>query len=173
MRPKGSAAVLESRRHRALRLLDQGRSLNEVARLLDCAPSSVMRWRDSRDAGGEEALRVRFSPGRPPKLSASERRRLVALLLRGAQAHGYATDLWTTTRVARVIFREFRVRYHRAHVGRLLHGLGWSVQKPERRALERNEERIEHWKRDTWPRIKKKPRGWAPTSSSSTSPGSS
>jgi transposase len=116
---------------------------------------------------------VRFSPGRPPKLSASERRRLAALLLRGAQAHGYATDLWTTTRVARVILREFRVRYHRAHVGRLLHALGWSVQKPERRALERNEERIEHWKRNTWPRIKKKPRGWAPTSSSSTSRGSS
>jgi transposase len=93
MRPTGCAAVLEARRYRALRLLDQGRSLNEVARLLDCAPSFVMRWRDRRDVGGEEALRVRVSPGRPPKLSASEQRRLVALLLRGAQAHGYATDL--------------------------------------------------------------------------------
>jgi transposase len=173
MRPKGSAAVLEARRHRALRLLDQGRSLNEVARLLECAASSVMRWRDTRDAGGEEALQVRFSPGRPPKLSEREQRRLVALLLQGAQAHGYATDLWTTARVAQVIFREFRVRYHRAHVGRLLHGLGWSVQKPERRALERNEQRIEQWKREAWPRIKKKPRGWVPTSSSSTSRGSS
>jgi len=132
-----------------------------------------MRWRDARRVGGQEALRVRFSPGRPPKLNARERRRLVQLLLRGAQAHGHATDLWTTTRVAQVIFREFRVRYHRAHVGRPLHSLGWSVQKPERRALERNEERIEHWKREVWPRIKKKPRGWAPTSSSSTSRASS
>lgn len=159
MRPKGSAAVLEARRRRGLRLLDQGRSLNEVARLLDCAPSSVMRWRDARDVGGEEALRVRFSPGRPPKLSSRDRRRLVKLLQRGARAHGYATDLWTTQRVARVIFREFRVRYHRAHVGRVLHSLGWSVQKPERRALERDEERIARWKQETWPRIKKKPRG--------------
>ena len=173
MRPKGSAAVLEARRHLALRLLDQGRSLNEVSRLLECAPSSVMRWRDARDAGGEAALRVRFSPGRPRKLSARDRGRLVRLLLRGARAHGYETDLWTTARVARVIFREFRVRYHRAHVGRLLHGLGWSVQKPERQALERNEERIEHWKRQVWPRIKKKRRGWVPISSSSTSRGSS
>lgn len=158
MRPKGSAAVLEARRRRGLRLLDQGRSLNEVARLLDCAPSSVMRWRDARDAGGEEALRVRFSPGRPSKLSTRERRRLVKLLQRGARAHGYATDLWTTQRVARVIFREFRVRYHRAHVGRVLHSLGWTVQKPERRALERDEERIARWKQETWPSIKKKPR---------------
>jgi transposase len=159
MRPKGSAAVLEARRRRGLRLLDQGRSLNEVARLLDCAPSSVMRWRDARDAGGEEALRVCFSPGRPLKLSSRDRRRLVKLLERGARAHGYATDLWTTERVARLIFREFKVRYHRAHVGRVLHSLGWSVQKPERRALERDEERIARWKRETWPRIKKKPRG--------------
>jgi len=159
MRPKGSAAVLEARRRRGLRLLDQGRSLNEVARLLDCAPSSVMRWRDARDAGGEEALQVRFSPGRPPKLSARDRRRLTRLLQRGARAHGYATDLWTTERIARLIFREFRVRYHRAHVGRVLHSLGWSVQKPERRALERDEERIARWKSETWPRIKKKLRG--------------
>lgn len=173
MRPKGSAEVLEARRHRALRLLDEGRSLNEVARLLDCAPSSVMRWRDARAVGGAKALRVRFSPGRPPKLSARDRRRLVQQLLRGARAHGYATELWTTARIARVIAREFRVRYHRAHVGRLLHGLGWSVQKPERRALERNEAKIEHWKRETWPHIKKKSRGWGPTSSSSTSRGSS
>ena len=173
MRPRGSAAVLEARRHRALRLLDQGRSFNGVARLLECAPSSVMRWRDAREAGGKQALRVRSSPGRPPKLNARDRRRLVQQLRRGARAHGYATDLWTTARIARVIFQEFRVRYHRAHVGRLLHSLGWSVQKPERRALERDEGRIERWKRETWPRIKKKPRGWAPTSSSSTSRGSS
>jgi transposase len=173
MRPKGSAAVLEARRHRALRLLEEGRSLNEVGRLLGCAPSSVMRWRDAWEAGGKAALRVRFSPGRPPRLGVRDRRRLVRLLERGARARGYATDLWTTARVARVIFREFRVRYHRAHVGRLLHALGWSVQKPERRALERNEERIAEWKHQTWPRIKKKPRGWAPTSSSSTSRGSS
>lgn len=99
---------------------------------------------------------MRFSPGRPPKLSTRDRRRLVKLLQRGARAHGYATDLWTTERVARLNFREFRVRYHRAHVGRVLHSLGWTVQKPERRELERDEERIARWKQETWPRIKKR-----------------
>jgi transposase len=173
MRPRGSAELLEDRRHRALRLLDEGRSLNEVARLLDCAPSSVMRWRDARDEGGVEALRVRFSPGRPTKLDARQRKRLVRLLLQGALHHGYTTELWTTARIARLIWKEFRVRYHRDHVGRLLHGLGWSVQKPERRALERDEARIERWKKQTWPRNKRKPRGWVPTSSSSTNRASS
>ena len=172
-RPRGSAELVESRRHRGLALLDDGRSLNEVGRLLACAPSSVMRWRDARRRGGRKALKVGASPGRPPKLHGGERRRLVKILLRGAMDYGYATDLWTTTRIAKVVEREFGVAYHRAHVGRLLHGLGWSHQKPERRAVERNEGAIERWKREEWPRIKKKPRGWAPISSSSTRAGSS
>jgi transposase len=173
MRPRGGAAVLEARRHRALRLLDEGRSLHEVGRLVGCAPISVMRWRDARDEGGTAALRVRFSPGRPPKLDARQRQRLVKLLLQGAMAQGYRTEIWTTARVAALIRKTFGVRYHRDHVGRLLHGLGFTHQKPERRALERNEEAIERWKKGEWRRIKKKPRGWVPISSSSTNRASS
>jgi transposase len=173
MRLPGAAAVLEARRHRALKLLDEGRSLHEVGRLIGCAPISVMRWRDARDEGGTAALRVRFSPGRPPKLKKRQRQRLVKLLLQGAMAQGYRTEIWTTARVAAVIRKTFGVRYHRDHVGRLLHALGFTHQKPERRALERNEEAIERWKNEDWRRIKKKPRGWVPTSSSSTSRASS
>lgn len=173
MRPRGSAAVLEARRHRAWKLLDEGRSLHEVGRLLGCAPISVMRWRNARQKGGTAALRVRFSPGRPAKLSPRQRQRLVKLLLQGAMAQGYRTEIWTTARIAALIRKTFGVRYHRDHVGRLLHALGFSHQKPERRALERNEEAIERWKREEWPRIKKKPRGWVPISSSSTNRASS
>ena len=172
-RPKGSADMLEFRRRRALALLDEGRSLNEVARLLGCAPSSVMRWRDRRRRGGIKALKVGASPGRPPKLTTVQRRRLVRLLLRGAMAHGYTTEVWTTGRIAEVIEEHFSVTYHRDHVGRLLHGLGWSSQTPERRAVERDERAIGHWKKKRWPRVKKTLQGWAPTSSSSTNRGSS
>lgn len=162
-RPKGSADLLEDRRERALTLLDRGYSLHEVGRRVGCAAVSVMRWRDARRRGGAKALKVRFSPGRPRKLDAAQRKRLVGLLLKGATAHGWRTNLWTTARIAELVRREFRVEYHRDHIGRLLHSLGWSVQKPERRALERNEETIERWKRKGWPRIKKTLRGWAPT----------
>ena len=88
---------------------------------------------------------------------------LVRLLLQGATAHGWRTNLWTTGRIAELVRREFGVEYHRDHIGRLLHSLGWSVQKPERRALERDEQAIKRWKQKDWPRIKKTPRGWAPT----------
>ena len=172
-RPHGSAEVLEARRHQALRLLKEGRSLHEVSRLVGCAASSVMRWRNTRGRGGPKALKVRTSPGRPLKLSARRRQRLIQDLLRGAMAHGYETDLWTTARIAKVIRTRFGVTYHRDHVGRLLQHLGWSHQKPERRALERNEVAIERWKRKDWPRIKKTLLGWAPTSSSSTNRASS
>lgn len=172
MRPLGSAKVLEARRHRALSLVARGLSLNEAARKLGCAPSSVMRWRDAVRRHGSAGLAVRFSPGRPPKLRAGERRRLVKILLKGAPAQGYTTDLWTTSRIAAVIRKMFRVHYHPDHVGRLLHQLEWTHQKPETRALERDEAAIEHWKRVEWPRVKKTPGGWAPISSSSMSRGS-
>jgi len=164
-RLKGSADLLEYRRRRALRLLDSGCSLNEVGRRLNCNASSVMRWRDARRRGGDRALQVRFSPGRPWKLGRRQRGRLVRLLIEGPMMHGYRTNLWTTARIAELIRLQFGVQYHRDHVGRLMHSLGWSPQKPERRALERNEEGIARWKKQEWPRIKKTPRGWAPISS--------
>ncbi len=171
-RPSGSADVIEARRRQALRLLDQGYSLAEVGRMTDCAPSSVMRWRDVRTDGGSQALKVRPTPGRPPELNNAQRQRIIKRLMKGAIANGFTTELWTTTRVAQVIRQCCKVQYHRSHVARLLHEFGFSCQKPERRALERDEARIEEWKRKDWPRLKKTLRGWVRTSSSSTNPAS-
>ncbi len=172
-RPKGSADLLEDRRRRALALLRAGYSLHETGRRIGCNPSSVMRWRDAWRRGGAKALRVRFSPGRPWKLNAAQRKRLVRLLLRGPIAQGYRTNLWTTVRIAEVVRRRFGIRYHRAHVGRLMHSLKWTPQKPERRALERDEGKIKRWKQRNWPRVKKTLRGWVPTSYLPTNPASS
>ncbi len=168
MRLKGSSEVLEDRRRRALKLVKGGLSLNAVARGLGCAASSVMRWRNAFRRGGPEGLKVRAAPGRPPKLTPGQQGRLLRILLKGAMANGYRTELWTTARIADVIERTFGVQYHRDHVGRLMHQLAWSHQKPEARARERDEARIAQWKRRQGPRVKKPLRGWAPTSSSST-----
>jgi transposase len=122
-----------------------------------------MRWFHSRRRGGEKALKVRFSPGRPPKLQRKQKQQLIRLLVKGAMARGHRTNLWTTTRIAQLIEEEFGVRYHPNHIGRLMQRLGWSHQKPKRRAVERDDAAIEQWKRQKWPHIKKKPLGWAPT----------
>ena len=163
MRPRGSAELLSDRRRRALKLLREKWSLNEVARRIGCAASSVMRWRNAWRRRGEDSLRVRFSPGRPRRLTKRQERRLIRILLQGAVAHGYRTELWTTKRVAEVIEETFHIPCHFNTAGQLLHRLGWTHQKPERRALERDKKAIERWNRKDWPRVKKTPRGWAPT----------
>jgi transposase len=149
-------------------LLEDGLSLHEVARRVGSHASSVLRWKRAWAKNGAAGLKPKPVPGRPARLTARQKQRLVRELLKGPRAHGYRTDLWTTQRIADVIERQFGVRYHRDHVGRLLHQLGWSHQKPERRALERDEKRIAKWKRVEWPRVKKTPHGWEPTSPSST-----
>jgi transposase len=173
MRPRGSPEFLEERRRRAVELLQEDLSLHEVARRVGCDASSVLRWRNALKAGGDTALRAKPASGRPRKLTAKQRARLVTLLSKGALAFGYRTDLWTTQRIAALIESRLGVTYHRNHVGKLLHELGWSHQKPERRALERDDDEIERWKREEWPKVKKTPQGWVPISSSSTSRASS
>src|SRR3970040_3058873 len=111
-----------------------------------------MHWRDRGRRGGARALKVRSSPGRPPKLSLSACRSLLKVLLEGAMANGYPTQLWTTTRIGEVIRKKFRVQYHRDHVGRLMHRLGWSHQKPQKRALGRKGGEIRRVVREGWPR---------------------
>jgi transposase len=157
MRPRGSAAELEARRRRAVRLLQSGNSLSAVARMVGAAVSAVWQWRETVRRKGDKGLAARPAPGRPRKLTSRQRQRLPKLLAAGAQAYGYRNDLWTTRRIAAVIKRKLGVEYHPAHVSRILADLGWSCQKPERRALERNEAGIEHWKRHRWVEIKKKP----------------
>jgi transposase len=171
MRPEGSPAELERRRLRAVAMVKDGYSLNEVARRMGCNASSVMRWHDAFRRGGKKALRPRPTPGRPPRLTHQQKKRLIAYLLEGPLAHGYRTDIWTTLRIAELIERKFGTRYHRDHVGRILHALDWTCQKPEKRATQRNEAAIEAWKRQDWPRIKKTRRGWVPISPLLTNPG--
>ena len=112
-----------------------------------------------RDPRRGEIVAARPASGRPPKLPMRLRPRLEKLLLRGAEAAGYAQDLWTCPRIAQLIGREFNVHYHVAHVGRLLRRLGWTPQRPRRRARERDDEQIQRWTKVDWPRIKKKPVG--------------
>ena len=160
MRPHGSPTALEARRRRAVALLAQGLGVRTVARQIGCSPSSVSRWQTDVAAGGPDALRAKPPPGRPPRLTARQRARLLTLLLNGATTHGFGTDLWTLPRVAAVIARTFGVTYHPAHVWKILRGEGWSCQKPERRARERDEAAIQRWRAERWPHIKKRPARW-------------
>ena len=163
MRPNGTAAELERRRRRAMALLKRGLSLHEVGRRVGTSAASVCRWKQAVDQGGSDALIARPVPGRPRKLGERETQRLLRLLTKGALAYGFPNDLWTLRRIAWVIRREFGVTYHPNHIWLLLRDCDWSCQVPERRALQRDEEAIAHWKRYRWPHIKKGERTWGPS----------
>ena len=95
--------------------------------------------------------------GRPAKLDESQLAGVRAAILRSPTEHGFGTELWTLKRVGAVIERLHGVRFSQAHVWRILGSLGFSAQKPEKRAIERNEDAVRSWKRSTWPTLKKKP----------------
>ena len=157
MRPKGTKAQLERRRRKAVQLLRRY-GVREVARRVHASPGSVERWKTQYATGGAAALRAKPDRGGPSKLTAAEQARLVELLLAGPRAAGYATELWTLERVTQVIVREFGVHYQLSGVWVLLRRLGWSCQKPESRARERDEAAIKRWRQVTWPKLKKRGR---------------
>ena len=148
----------EGRRLRAWDLHQQGWSQKQIAIAMGVTQGAVSQWIARGRAGGTVALRNGSHPGATPKLTQDQRERLPDLLKRGAEAYGFVGDVWTQARIASVIKREFGVTYHVDHIGRLLHAIGWSVQKPIERATERNDVAIERWCREQWPAIKKKPK---------------
>ena len=156
MRPTGSAAELEARRLRAVVLLRDGRSNTEVARLIGVDVSSVKRWKRAAAEGGTEALAAKPNRGRPPRLTPEQKRELAVIVRAGPLAAGFRTNLWTCRRVAEVIRQRFGVLYHRDHVGRVLHALGFTQQKPQRRAMQRDEAAIGQWRKHDWQRVKKR-----------------
>jgi transposase len=160
--------ALEARRLQAARLLRQGLPQAEVARRVGVHRQSVSRWAQDLERGGRAALKKAGRAGRKPRLAPADLRRIERGLKRGPEALGYDTSLWTAWRVADLIERECRVRYHPGHVWWLLRKLGWSCQRPTGRAFERDETAIQQWKRQRWPAVKKTPRASGKRSSSST-----
>ncbi|MFJ2847808.1 winged helix-turn-helix domain-containing protein [Streptomyces griseofuscus] len=156
--PLSRPQLAEARRVRAVELFEDGVSNAEIARAVGVCSESVRRWRRVWEQGGASALRRRAATGRPPKLDDTQVERVRAALEQGAQAHGFEADLWTLERVGTVVTRATGVVLSRASVWRLLTGrLGWSLQRPERRAVERDESEIARWIAHEWPRIKKGP----------------
>lgn len=147
---------MAERRAEGVRLL-QARELTQaqIARELGVSEVTIHRWKTRLDQDGPQALQATQASGRPPKLHEADRQALVKKLEAGARAAGFPTEQWTQARVKQVIEREFGVSYHPNYISRLLHSLGWSVQKPDPRAIERDEDLIRAWLKQDWPRIKK------------------
>lgn len=156
-RLRKSDSSFEARRFRAWELKQQGWKQSTIAQALGVTPGAVSQWLKRAREEGVESLRRRMAPGSRPRLSAAQRAQLPGLLAKGAEAYGFSGAVWTRARVAEVVRREFGVTYDESHVGRILRACGWSLQKPARRAKQRDEEAIRAWKEERWPEVEKKP----------------
>jgi transposase len=160
MATKRDLKALERRRLRGASLLKRGYTQAEVSRMCEVSRQTVSEWARALADGGKAALRRRRL-GRPPALGPRERDELVRRLKEGALAQGFATELWTLARVGEVVARHFKVRYSHTQVWRLLGSLGFSVQRPAKKAIERDEAAIAAWKKKRWPVLKKTPQNKA------------
>lgn len=157
MRPSMSSKELEKRRTRAVEaVIREGETVAVVAKRFKVNLRTLYRWLAGYRKKGHLGIAARPAPGAPRKLQDSDLKRLEKLLLRGARSAGFPNDLWTCARIKELIKREFGISYHFNYVGRLLGKMGWSVQRPAKQAIERDERRIQNWVKKVFPRIKKK-----------------
>ena len=161
MPKKRDHALMEKRRLRAARLFEKKVPVPEVVRQLGVTRQVAYRWHQAWKEGGAAALASKGSAGPKARLTPGQTKQIMEALLQGPVAQGYKTQLWTLPRVAALIENLTGIRYHPGHVWRILGDLGFSCQRPERRAIERDEEAIRQWRRVKWPALKKKRSGKA------------
>jgi transposase len=165
MRPQGSPQELERRRKRAVQAVREGSTPAEVARVLGVSDRSVRRWVAAARDRGDEALAAVAHPGPKPKLNGNQQRQVLSWIKRSPTEFGFATELWTAPRVARLIRDRFGVEFHPRYVNAWLTRRGITPQKPGTQARERNARRVAAWRSRTWPRLKKRLPKKGPTSS--------
>jgi transposase len=173
VRPRRDFQELERRRKQAGRLFVAGKLiLAAIARQLKVSRQSASRWYREWKSGGARALHGAGRAGRKPKLIPRQLGKVEKALRQGARGNGFDTDLWTLPRVALVIERLTGVHYHPGHVWKILGAMDWTLQRPAKQARERDPKKVELWRRERWPAVKKTLGAGTPGSSSRTKAGS-
>lgn len=149
-------AGMKRRRLKAGRMYADGKTQADVVHRLKVSRQTASRWHSEWEKGGQPALEGSGRVGRKSRLDKSQIREIDRQLRHGPKSHGYHTELWTLKRIAAVIKKTTGVKYHHRHVWRILRQLNWSVQRPAKKAIERNEAAIRGWVSKTWPGVKKK-----------------
>lgn len=165
MSTTGSASELQARRRLAVTRVNEGWKQKDVAAFLGVSTRAVGKWVAAYRAGGDGGLKGKPRTGPRPKLTGRQERSVLSWLAKSPKAFGYATELWTTRRLAEVIAKRFGVRFNSNYLAEWLTRRGYSPQKPEMKAVERDNPAVARWLAEDWPRIKKRPGTSGPTSS--------
>lgn len=154
MRTRGSASELQRLRELAVQAVQGGKTPVQVAEVLRVHPASIRKWWNAFKEKGLEGISAKPHPGRPPKLTKWRQQQVLRWLLKNPKSFGFSTGLWTARRLAEVIERKFKISYHPRYLNEWLTTRGFTPQKPQKLARERDEQVIERWVRTRWPCIK-------------------
>lgn len=144
-----------ARRLHAVLLNHGGNTSGEIATLLDSPRSRVSEWLKNYEDYGYDGLLEGYRPGRPPTLTSEQKHALEDILDSGPVAYAFTSGVWTSPMVARVVHEEFGVDYHPGHVRKLMHQLGFTVQRPTRKLARADPQKQDRWHRHTYPNFKK------------------
>lgn len=154
MARKGRRADEEERVH-AVRLMETGKSADEIAEILNVGRSTVFYWQQKYREGGLAALSTKFASGRPTTLTDQQMMQLYSLVVgKDPRQYSFGVALWTRATVRDLIRRQFRVTVSLPTVGRVLTKLGMSPQRPLYRAYQQDPERVRRWKQEQYPAIR-------------------
>lgn len=151
-----SRQELEKRRLKAVKFFKQGKSNREISRVIGVSYEAVRKWKIIWEKKGIEGLKSKGKSGPKPQLTPAKKEKVRQALLKGPQAFGYTTNIWTLKRISRVIKKVACVKFHPGYVWYILKSMGWSCQRPKVQSKYRNERIISKWKRVIWPAIKKR-----------------
>jgi len=155
---KRDHSAMEQRRLEALSLLSDGVSQSEVARRLGVTRQAVSKWMAAKRDGGVKALASKGKPGRKTAPTPVELKKVEAALVKGPVKNGYRNDLWTLRRVSEVIARVTgRQPPSISRTWGLLREMGWSCQRPARRARQQDADAVAEFRDKTWTAVKKTP----------------
>ena len=157
MRSQGSASELERRRELAVARVAEGYPQAEVAAFLGVHRSTVSRWVCTARDRGADALKAKPTPGRPRRLTARQEKTVLSWIAKPPTRFGFATDLWTSRRLAALIEQRLGVHFNSNYLVEWLRLREHTPQKPAQPAKERDEAAIARWQREDWPRLQKKP----------------
>lgn len=145
----------EKRRMKAGRMFRKGVSQADIARRLGVTPAAVKYWRDAWKKKGIKGLKSKGHPGFASKFTPKKRAKLKRIILKGAKYYGYPTDFWTISRIMAVTKKELKLSFKKSWIWVIVLSLGFTCQKPQAKAKERNEKAISDWKTKIWPGLKK------------------
>ena len=157
MRSQGSASELERRRELAVARVAEGYAQAEVAAFLGVHPNTVSRWVCTARDHGSGALKAKPTPGRPSKLTARQEKTVLRWVAQPPTRFGFASDLWTSRRLASLIEQRLGVHFNSNYLVEWLRQREYTPQKPAQPAKERDEVKIARWQKEEWPRLQKKP----------------